>query len=146
MAPEGAVYVFERWRALAERTPGIWQNTNLRTHLLRLIERAGLKPWPRLFHNLRSSRQTELEETFPTHVVCAWLGNSPQIANRHYLQVTDEHFMRAMQEPANPPSGKNLATAALRVAAEEQSGGENAASYCEILLPPALGMAAGGHQ
>ena len=27
---------------------------NLRTHLLRFMERAGVEPWPKLFHNLRS--------------------------------------------------------------------------------------------
>lgn len=50
---------------------------------------------PKLFLNLRSTRQTELENEYPTHVVCTWLGNSPQIAERHYLQVTDEHFAKA---------------------------------------------------
>ena len=28
----------------------------------KIIVKAGLTPWPRLFHNLRSSRQTELQE------------------------------------------------------------------------------------
>ena len=35
-------------------------NANLRTQLKRIIKRAGLEPWPRLFHNLRATRQTEL--------------------------------------------------------------------------------------
>ena len=68
---------------------------NLRTRLLRIIDRAGERPWPKLFHNLRSSRQTELEEQYPTHVVCAWLGNSEIVARAHYLQVLDAHFDRA---------------------------------------------------
>ncbi len=55
--------------------------------------------WPKVFQNLRSSRQIELEERFPSHVVCAWLGNSVQVARKHYLQVTDEHFARALQNP-----------------------------------------------
>ena len=25
-------------------------------------------------------------------MVCAWLGNAPTIAHKHYLKVTDEHF------------------------------------------------------
>src|SRR5262249_5867412 len=49
---------------------------NLRTRLLRIIKKAGVEPWPKLFHNLRATRQTELEEQFPGHVVCKWLGNS----------------------------------------------------------------------
>jgi hypothetical protein len=28
---------------------------------------------------MRASRQTELQREFPIHVVCRWLGNSPQI-------------------------------------------------------------------
>jgi hypothetical protein len=28
--------------------------------------------------------------------VCAWLGNTPKVAEKHYLQVTDEDFQRAL--------------------------------------------------
>ena len=76
-------------------------NANLRTQLIKIIKRAGLQPWPKLFHNLRSSRQTELEETFPSHVVCSWMGNSRLIAAKHYLQVLDSHFDKAAQNPAH---------------------------------------------
>ena len=62
-----------------------------------VIKRIGMDPWPRLFHNLRASRQTELQQEFPTHVVCAWLGNTPKVAQESYLQVTEEHFARALQ-------------------------------------------------
>jgi integrase len=71
------------------------ENTNLRDKLAAIITKAGLEPWPKLFINLRSTRETELAECWPVHVVCAWLGNSAMIAKRHYLQVTDEHFERA---------------------------------------------------
>lgn len=71
------------------------RNSNLRTQLQRIIRRAGLEPWPKLFQNLRSTRETELAEKFPLHVVCAWIGNSQPVAVKHYLQVTDEHFARA---------------------------------------------------
>jgi integrase len=70
---------------------------NLRTHLQRLMAKAGVKPWPKLFQNLRSTRQTELAESWPEHVVCAWLGNSRIVAREHYLQVTDEHFRQAAE-------------------------------------------------
>ena len=71
------------------------QNSNLRTRLSKTIRRAGLDPWPKLFQNCRSTRQTELAETFPAHVVCAWIGNSEAVAKKHYLQITDEHFDKA---------------------------------------------------
>ena len=70
-------------------------NSNLRAQLLRLIGKAGLTPWPRLFHNLRASCQTDLAERFPSHVACRWIGNSEAVARDHYLQTTDAHFAKA---------------------------------------------------
>jgi integrase len=70
-------------------------NANLRSQLERFIKRAGLKPWEKLFQNLRSTRETELYEIYPSHVVCDWLGNSKRVADRHYNQITEDHFKRA---------------------------------------------------
>jgi integrase len=72
---------------------------NLRTQLCRIIREAGVKIWPRPWHNLRASRQTELVERHPAHVVCSWLGNSIEIARDHYLQITDAQFERAVNVP-----------------------------------------------
>jgi integrase len=66
-AEPGTEFVINRYRS---------SNANLRTQLERIICRAGLVPWPKLFHNLRATRQTELAERLPLHVVCAWIGNS----------------------------------------------------------------------
>jgi hypothetical protein len=77
-AEEGTEFVITRYRRPA---------VNLRTQLLRIIERAGLKAWPKLWQNLRSTRETELAESYPLHVVCAWIGNSEPVAAKHYLQV-----------------------------------------------------------
>ena len=101
LAPEGAVYVVdERMRASSQGAAG-WRNCNLRTTFEKIVKRAGLQPWPRLFHNLRSSRQTELAERFPSHVVCDWLGNSEDIARKHYYQTTAEHFSQATRGAQN---------------------------------------------
>jgi integrase len=70
---------------------------NLGTTFKKIIRRAGLDPWPKPFQNLRSSRQTELEQKFPTYVVCKWLGNTPNIAHKHYLTVTDDHYHEAVR-------------------------------------------------
>lgn len=72
-------------------------NSNLRTQLQRIIKRASVKPWPKLFQNLRATRETELAETYPLHVVCAWIGNSPKVAADSYLQITDAHFRSAQE-------------------------------------------------
>jgi len=72
---------------------------SIRWAMAKIVRNAGLTPWPKLFQNLRSTRQTELAEKFPAHVVCAWMGNSEAVAKKHYLQLTDEHF-EAAQKPA----------------------------------------------
>ena len=77
---------------------------NLRSTFLKLIRRAGLQPWPKLFQNLRSTRETELAETFPLQAVTAWIGNSQLVAAKHYLQLRDEHFDRASVEVTHPTS------------------------------------------
>ncbi len=73
---------------------------NWRTPFMKILKRAGLTPWPKPFQNLRSTRQTELEELFPSHVVCAWIGNSQAVARKHYLQVTEDHFAQAVERGA----------------------------------------------
>jgi hypothetical protein len=109
-APEGAVYVVdERFRRNAIGPQG-WRNTNLRTTFEKIIKRVGLKPWLRLFHNLRASRQTELSERFPSHVVCAWLGNSQDIARELYLQIHDTHFEQATVSALQNPVDQGTTT------------------------------------
>jgi integrase len=105
LAPEGAVYVLDRLRQrdsvkAAER--GFWAGLNLRTALLKKIERAGLTVWPRLWHALRASAETDLVARFPVHVVAGWLGNTPTVATKHYLMTTDADFDRAASETALP--------------------------------------------
>lgn len=46
--------------------------------------------------NLRASAQTDPAGRFPLHAVCAWLGNSEAIADKHYLRVTDADFEQAL--------------------------------------------------
>ncbi len=77
---------------------------NLRTTFQKIIKRAGLTTWPKLFQNLRSTRETELAEQFPLQAVTAWMGNSQLVAARHYLQLRDEHFERASLEVTHPTS------------------------------------------
>ena len=87
-----------QYRAAANTAMG-WKNSNLRTEMTRLLRRAGVSGWPRLFHSMRASRQTELQREFPLHVVCSWLGNSPRIAQQSYLLVTEDDFAKAAGVP-----------------------------------------------
>ena len=88
-AEPGAEYVVNKTRDSA---------ANLRTTMTKIVERAGLKPWPKLFQNLRSTRATELADKYPGHVAAAWLGHSEKVAKGHYWQVTDDHFDTAATE------------------------------------------------
>lgn len=81
-----AVYCVNRYRSSEQ---------NLRTQFGRILKVAGVKPWPKLFVNLRSTRRTELQEKFPDHVVNRWMGHSGKVAEKHYLQVTEKHWSDA---------------------------------------------------
>src|SRR6185295_7207846 len=54
--------------------------------------------WPKLFHNLRASRQTELMREYDLATVCKWIGNSPAVAAKHYATSVDLNadFQRAI--------------------------------------------------
>ncbi len=85
-AEDGAVHVITRYR----------EGQNLNPQLRRIIKRAGVEPWPRTWHNMRATRQSELASTYPLHTVCGWMGNTKAIAAGHYLQVTDADWQRAV--------------------------------------------------
>ena len=73
---------------------------NFRTRFTKIVQRAGLKPWPKLFQNLRVTRQTELSDQFPSHVVCESMGNSQPVAIKHHFHTTKEHFAKAANSAA----------------------------------------------
>src|SRR5262249_42160925 len=144
--------------------PAGWMNANLRTTFTKIIKRAGLSPWPKPFQNLRASRETELVEKHPVHVVTGWLGNTPRVAMQHYLMITDEHFDAAVQgdEPDVEAAPRELVDEAAQKAAQhtfatnrelshaQQSAHEKPrtlpgfASSCEIVQLP--GMAGTGFE
>jgi integrase len=87
-APDGAVYCIDRYK-------GQWSNVGV--HMARIIKRAGLDVWPKLFQNLRSTRETELFKITGGNVkaVCNWIGNTPAVAMTHYAQVTEADIQEA---------------------------------------------------
>tara|TARA_Y100000361_G_scaffold62810_1_gene55238 strand:- start:132 stop:1256 length:1125 start_codon:yes stop_codon:yes gene_type:complete len=52
--------------------------------------------WPRPFQNLRASRETELLDRYSVADVCSWIGNSPQVAMKHYAMARNENFQHAI--------------------------------------------------
>ncbi len=143
IAEPGTVHVITRYRQ---------SNVNLRTQLLRILERAGVEPWPKLFHNLRATRQTELQQRFPVHVVCTWLGNTQAVAMKHYLQVTEEHFAEATggtrqsgaksgaADARNSSQSNEAAVSELGPKAFPGEGLRRDARYCTNVQAPPVGL------
>ncbi len=95
--PELRPYLEEAWDVAddgATRVISRYSNPkqNLRTQFERIITRAGHQPWPRLFQNLRATRETELMARFPAKDVATWLGNSEPVAMMHYAMATKASF------------------------------------------------------
>lgn len=126
LAAEGAEFVVPGNYRLAALKPGGWVNSNLRTSFEKIVRRAGLQPWPRLFHNLRASCETDLMQSFPIHVVTAWIGNTPKIALAHYLQTLEADFERAV----NGAGEGGAETGAVVVQNAVQSG---VAGGCQVM-------------
>ncbi len=96
-APQDAEFVVDAqaYRDAAKGGNG-WSSANLRTQFIKsVLKKAKVEPWVRLFHSMRASRQTELLHEYPIHVVCRWLGNSPEVARKHYALTTEEDFAKA---------------------------------------------------
>ncbi len=71
--------------------------TNPSTRFHDLVDMAGYESWERIFQNLRASRSTDLLRAgHPIKTVSKWVGNSPEVLMRHYAQVTDEDFQKAL--------------------------------------------------
>ncbi|MGJ8635584.1 MAG: tyrosine-type recombinase/integrase [Phycisphaerales bacterium] len=94
LAPAGSVYVVGRYRDATQ---------NLGTHFKRIINRAGITPWPRLFNAMRASRVTELAAEYPSAVCTSWMGHTRAVAEAHYHMVRDEDFEKAASEPTLAP-------------------------------------------
>ena len=102
MSKPGAVYVISDNEVIdsARNEP---RKLNMRSRFTKAIKRAGMEQWPKLFQNLRSSRQTELCAVHQPYLVCRWMGNTEAIAINHYLQETGQHLAQACTIPtANP--------------------------------------------
>ncbi len=79
-ATPGEEYVF----------PDLRGDSNLRTTLEKIILRAGVTPWPKLWQNLRASAATDLAKTVPSHIAASICGHTEQIAQEHYWKVGED--------------------------------------------------------
>lgn len=77
-----------------------------RSGLLRLLKKCGIAHWPKLFQNLRATRETELLAQYPAKDVVSWIGNSQAVAMKHYAMARSSVFATAtgLDILANPAS------------------------------------------
>jgi len=141
LAPQGEVYVVggkqgDAYRATAQK-PGGWVNTNLRTTFEKIVRRAGLKKWPRLFQALRASCETDLMQDHPIHVVTAWIGNTPKIALGHYLQTLEADFAKAVRGDATDDARATRIPTQSGAATSERERPEPAEPSGKPGVPPA---------
>lgn len=137
-SPDGAEFVIDRCRD---------ENRNLRTTMTKIIKRAGLKPWPKLFQNLRASRATELAAEYPGHVAAAWMGHSTMVAQKHYWRVRDVDFEKATQIPTQPLTNQAELCGVCESGDDEFSGNVRLSSSTSLvqvgpegLEPPTKGL------
>jgi len=67
-----------------------------------LCRRANIEPWPAWCQTMRRCCETDWAGKHPLHVVTQWMGNSPQVAMRHYLRATEADFEKATAAPLQP--------------------------------------------
>ena len=102
-APDGQVFIIQRYQG---------KSLNWRTQFERIARRAGIKLWPKPFHNMRASRQSELIDQYGFVNTCQWLGNSPEVAARHYAMATQQNAdfrHAATHKTSGPKSGPVMA-------------------------------------
>lgn len=131
-APQGAVFVQNRYDHKA----------NILTTLEKIVTAAGLVPWEKPMQNLRATRETELLAHYPAKDVTSWLGNSPDIANKHYAMTMQASFDRAVADGAKIVGVTTKATTKLELSAGRSLSAEGRKAPRNP--PPAL-QANGGH-
>ncbi len=66
-------------------------NSNLDKPFRKIVEAAGMVPWPKLFQHLRASCETQwLKQGERADLVANWIGHSVKVQNNNYVQQTDD--------------------------------------------------------
>lgn len=96
LSPRLYAMLLDAFNAAPERVGSIcgMPTNNVERDIDSIVQRAGLDPWPKPLHTLRKSLETDWLAAHPLLDVVKWLGNSPEVAARHYHQTTPETFGR----------------------------------------------------
>lgn len=82
-------FVVVRYRGTAQ---------NMRTTFEKIVFRAGLDSWERLFQNLRASAATDIAREYGATVEAFWVGHSEKTSSDHYQQIPDNVWKAAANE------------------------------------------------
>lgn len=93
--PDGTIYVF----------PNLRSHSNLSTIAKRYVEAAGFTVWSEFWNSLRASRETDLMDSHGLRRACAWIGNTPNVAIKHYALLKHSDYVDAGVENGTLKSG-----------------------------------------
>ena len=109
----------------------------------RIIKRASVEPWQKLWLTLRKSCEKEWAMTLPQYAVSKWLGHSIEVSGRHYANdVPDELYEKAAapaqrdaQQKAHATDGnarktKQAATKSDGLSSRDCSGFPQSSAHC----------------
>lgn len=76
--------------------------TALREGIMLRLKAAGVPAWAKVWQNMRSSCATSLiEEGHAAELVARWIGNTPAVLQKHYIQTRDRQYIVAVQQSAS---------------------------------------------
>ena len=127
MATEGEDRIF----------PEIHDKKSMGSWIRKLADRAGVSLWEKPFQNMRASCATDLIEIYPSHVCEAWLGHTGKVADKHYRQVTESHFEKALQEL---PSEKVCTENGIDVTPFESTKSQEKSGTKSVTVPAGNGL------
>jgi integrase len=82
---DGGEYVF----------PELRKHTNTATTAAKMVRAAGFESWPKFWNSLRASRETDLMDSHGLRLACAWIGNTPAVAIKHYALMRKSDYIDA---------------------------------------------------
>jgi integrase len=100
LSPRLYAMLLEAFNAATERSGAIcgMPGNNVERDLESIVRRAEMAPWTKPLHSLRKSLETDWLARHPLLDVVKWLGNSPEVAAKHYHQSRPEVVEQVTQD------------------------------------------------
>ena len=119
--------------------------TNAYRGLLKIMKRAGLQCWPKLFHSMRDFRINEVAnmEGITVGAMDAWFGNCEAVRRKHYASTEDHSVTRKRLAGGqiSDASGQIVGSGETGTSSQEHvSSGTNLENILEKLLQAGEGL------